>query len=172
VLSIIAFALLSILNARELAQGSGLARGVCAYIAIFWGIRVALQGVFDAKEHLAAWWLKAGYHALTVLCDVHARVRLGGLRRGGQLNRKRPFRPVRTGVAPRSRRRSTFGLPLESQACRSAGRRIPPKQSGCAVAVILWEEILDVFRAVRSEAFGADLAQFEAMPSMVTTSSR
>jgi hypothetical protein len=67
VLSIIAFALLSILNARELAQGSGLARGVCAYIAVFWGIRVALQGVFDAKEHFTAWWLKAGYHGLTVL---------------------------------------------------------------------------------------------------------
>ena len=67
VLSIVAFALLSILNARELALGSGLARGVCAYIAVFWGIRVALQGVFDAKEHLTAWWLKAGYHALTVL---------------------------------------------------------------------------------------------------------
>jgi uncharacterized membrane protein YhaH (DUF805 family) len=67
VLSIVAFALLSILNARELAHGSGLARGVCAYIAVFWGIRVALQGIFDAKEHLTTWWLKAGYHGLTVL---------------------------------------------------------------------------------------------------------
>lgn len=67
VLSIVAFALLSIVNARELAQGSGLARGVCAYIAVFWGIRVALQGVLDANEHLTTWWLKAGYHALTVL---------------------------------------------------------------------------------------------------------
>ena len=67
VLSIVAFGLLSILNARELAGGSGLARGVCAYIAVFWGIRLALQGVFDVKEHLAAWWLKAGYAALTVL---------------------------------------------------------------------------------------------------------
>lgn len=67
VLSIVAFALLSILNARELAHGSGLARGVCAYIAVFWGIRVALQGVFDTKEHLTTWWLKAGYHGLTVL---------------------------------------------------------------------------------------------------------
>jgi hypothetical protein len=67
VLSIIAFALLSILNPRELTHGSGLARGVCAYIAVFWGIRVALQGIFDAKEHLTTWWLKAGYHGLTVL---------------------------------------------------------------------------------------------------------
>jgi hypothetical protein len=67
VLSIVAFALLSILNARELARGSGLARGVCSYVAVFWGIRVALQGVFDVKEHLTAGWLKAGYYALTVL---------------------------------------------------------------------------------------------------------
>jgi hypothetical protein len=67
VISIVAFALLSIVNARELASGSGLARGVCCYIAVFWGIRVALQGVFDVKEHLTAWWLKAGYFILTVL---------------------------------------------------------------------------------------------------------
>jgi hypothetical protein len=67
VMSIIAFALLSIANARELAGGSGLARGVCGYVAIFWGVRVVLQGVFDVKEHLTAWWLMAGYHALTLL---------------------------------------------------------------------------------------------------------
>lgn len=67
VISIVAFALLSIVNARELASGSGLARGVCCYIAVFWGIRVVLQGVFDVKEHLTAWWLKAGYFILTVL---------------------------------------------------------------------------------------------------------
>lgn len=67
VMSIVAFALLSILNARELAGGSGLARGVCFYIAVFWGIRVALQAVFDVKDHLTAWWLKAGYFVLTVL---------------------------------------------------------------------------------------------------------
>ncbi len=67
VLSIVAFALLSILCARELASGSGLARGVCAYIAVFWGVRVVLQGVFDVKAHLTEWWLKAGYRGLTLL---------------------------------------------------------------------------------------------------------
>src|SRR5206468_6213894 len=45
-LPIIVFALVSILNARELAEGSGLARGVCGYIAVFWGVRLVLQGVF------------------------------------------------------------------------------------------------------------------------------
>jgi len=67
VLSIIAFALLSLVNSRELASGSGLARGVCIYIATFWGIRIVLQGVFDVKEHLTAWWLVLGYHSLTLL---------------------------------------------------------------------------------------------------------
>jgi hypothetical protein len=67
VLSIVAFALLSIANSQELASGSGLARGFCAYVAVFWGIRVGLQAVFDVKEHLTAWWLKAGYALLTVM---------------------------------------------------------------------------------------------------------
>jgi hypothetical protein len=44
-----------------------LARGVCGYIAVFWGIRLALQWVFDVKEHLSAWWLKLGYYVLTIL---------------------------------------------------------------------------------------------------------
>ena len=66
-LSIAAFALLSILHARELAGGSGIARGLSAYIAVFWGIRLGLQAVFDVKAHLTAWWLKAGYVALTVM---------------------------------------------------------------------------------------------------------
>ena len=67
VLSIVAFAALSVFNARELASGSGLARGFCAYVSAFWGIRLALQGVFDVKAHLTTWWLRAGYFALTVL---------------------------------------------------------------------------------------------------------
>jgi hypothetical protein len=67
VLSIVAFAALSIVNSRELASGSGLARGFCAYVAVFWGIRVGLQAVFDVKEHLAVWWLKVGYLVLTVM---------------------------------------------------------------------------------------------------------
>ena len=67
VLAIVAFALISLCNAREMAGGSGLARGVCAYIAVFWGVRVSLQAVLDVKPHLTAWWLRLGYHTLTVL---------------------------------------------------------------------------------------------------------
>jgi hypothetical protein len=67
VLSIIAFGTISILNAAELASGTGLARGFCLYVAVFWGIRLGLQPIFDVKAHLTAWWLKAGYFGLTVL---------------------------------------------------------------------------------------------------------
>jgi hypothetical protein len=67
VLSIVAFAAISIVNARELGSGSGLARGFCAYVAVFWGIRVGLQAVFDVKAHLTAWWLTLGYYVLTVM---------------------------------------------------------------------------------------------------------
>jgi hypothetical protein len=67
VLAIGAFGLISLLAAEEMAGGTILARGLCGYIAVFWGIRLCLQFVFDSKEHLTSWWLKMGYNILTVL---------------------------------------------------------------------------------------------------------
>jgi hypothetical protein len=67
VLSIVAFALISTFNARELASGGRLARWTCAYIAVFWGVRLVLQAIFDVKEHLTVWWLKLGYVLLSVV---------------------------------------------------------------------------------------------------------
>lgn len=67
VLAIVGQGLLSLLCADELAAGTALARGVCGYIAVFWGIRLVLQGVLDVQEHLTAWWLRAGYYLLTAL---------------------------------------------------------------------------------------------------------
>jgi len=69
-LSILSLGLICVLNAAELAGGSGLARSFSVYGAAFWGIRLLLQGVFDVKAHLTTWWLKAGYHLLTVLFAV------------------------------------------------------------------------------------------------------
>jgi hypothetical protein len=85
VLAIVAFALISLFHARELASGSGLARALCGYIAVFWGVRLVLQGVFDVKDHLTAWWLMMGYHVLTILFVAftliygYAALRPGGL---------------------------------------------------------------------------------------------
>ncbi len=67
VLAIVTFGFLSLLQAHELAQGSNLARGMCAYMGLFWGLRLLLQFVLDVRPHLTTWWLRLGYHTLTVL---------------------------------------------------------------------------------------------------------
>lgn len=66
VLSILALGLISVLNAPALAAGTALARSVCAYMAVFWGVRLALQAVLDVKPHLTGLGWRAGYHLLTV----------------------------------------------------------------------------------------------------------
>lgn len=66
VLVIVGFGLISVSLAPDLANGSPLARGMCLFIAIFWGARLAVQFfVFDAKPYLRTVFLKAGYHGLT-----------------------------------------------------------------------------------------------------------
>ncbi|MBA4191448.1 MAG: hypothetical protein C0467_26005 [Planctomycetaceae bacterium] len=67
VLGIVVLGVISLACADELAVGSRLARMVCGYGAVFWGVRLALQAVFDVKPYLTAWWLKVGYHTLTGL---------------------------------------------------------------------------------------------------------
>jgi hypothetical protein len=67
VLAIASFGLICLFNSSALASGSGLARGICGYIAIFWGVRFTLQWVLDAESHLSTWWLRLGYHVLTFL---------------------------------------------------------------------------------------------------------
>jgi hypothetical protein len=67
VLSIVAFAAISLWNARELAAGSALARAMCAYIAVFWGVRLGLQAVFDLRPYLTTPVKRAGAAMLTVV---------------------------------------------------------------------------------------------------------
>ncbi len=67
VLGIITLGLTSLLCSAELASGSPLARAVCIYATLFWGIRLSLQGILDAKPFLTRWWLNFGYHLLTAL---------------------------------------------------------------------------------------------------------
>ena len=83
VLSIVAFAVLSLFNARELAGGRGLARGMCAYAAVFWGIRLSLQAVFDIGSYLTRPWMKAGCAALTVLFASFTAIYTWAAVRGG-----------------------------------------------------------------------------------------
>ena len=67
VMGIVALGGMSLVCADDLVSGSRLGRAVCVYGALFWGIRLSLQAVFDVKSHLTVWWLVAGYHTLTVL---------------------------------------------------------------------------------------------------------
>jgi hypothetical protein len=70
VLVIIGFGLVSLVHAGELARGTGLARAVCGFIALFWSFRLVWQFfVYDVKETIRAntRWLWVGYHGLTVV---------------------------------------------------------------------------------------------------------
>ncbi len=67
VLAIIFNGVVCIAEPVELAGGSPLARIMCGYIAIFWGVRLCLQLVFDVKPFLTTRWLRTGYHLLTAL---------------------------------------------------------------------------------------------------------
>ncbi len=65
--TIVAMGLVSLCCAPDLVSGAPLARAVCAYIALFWIVRLGVQIYRDFRPHVAQPWLKLGYHALSVL---------------------------------------------------------------------------------------------------------
>jgi len=67
VAAIVVFGVTSIVFAGDLAADTSGARTICGLIALFWGARLALQLVFDVRSYLKAWWIKLGFHSLTVL---------------------------------------------------------------------------------------------------------
>jgi hypothetical protein len=67
VLVIVSFGVISLAHPGALASGEPLARSVCAIIAVFWSVRLAVQWfVFDARPFLTNTLLRLGYHALTL----------------------------------------------------------------------------------------------------------
>lgn len=73
VLTIASSGLISLCEASALANGSLLARTVCGFVAVFWGLRLVIQVfVFDGRPYLSSPLLKLGYHALTVAFAVLA----------------------------------------------------------------------------------------------------
>ena len=67
VMTIVGFGAISIGCAAEIVAGSPLARAFCGLVAFFWLVRLVVQFfIFDASEFLTTWWLRLGYHALTV----------------------------------------------------------------------------------------------------------
>ena len=68
VMVIIAFAVLTFRHADAMAAREPVARSLCLFIAIFWGVRLLVQfAIFDARPFLTNWFYKTGFHALTII---------------------------------------------------------------------------------------------------------
>jgi hypothetical protein len=66
--NIVFFGVLASLMPSTLASGTPLARAICAFIAVFWTVRLSLQyRVLYSKALVRGFVLKAGYHGLTVV---------------------------------------------------------------------------------------------------------
>ena len=66
--SLVSFGLMTFLFAGTLAAGGGLARALCAFLALFWTIRlVAATFIFDVRPYLKNHFWRLGYHATNVV---------------------------------------------------------------------------------------------------------
>jgi hypothetical protein len=67
-LCLISFGLITVTFAGTLAAGGGLARAVCAFLAVFWTVRlVAATFIFDMRPYLTNRFRQLGYHAMNVV---------------------------------------------------------------------------------------------------------
>lgn len=65
--SLISFGLITVTFAPALASGDGLARAICAFLAVFWTIRlVAAAFIFDVRPYLTNPLWRIGYHATNI----------------------------------------------------------------------------------------------------------
>ena len=62
------FGLITILFAGTLAAGGGLARAWCAFLAVFWTLRLIVASfVFDVRPYLKNNFWRLGYHATNIV---------------------------------------------------------------------------------------------------------
>jgi len=67
-LCLVSFGLITVGFADALASGSGLARAICAFLAVFWTVRlVAATFIFDVRPYLTNALWRLGYHATNVV---------------------------------------------------------------------------------------------------------
>ena len=65
---LVSFGLITFTFAGTLAAGGNLARVVCAFLAVFWSIRLAAATfVFDVRPYLTNMFWRLGYHATNVV---------------------------------------------------------------------------------------------------------
>ena len=67
-LCLVSFGLITVTLAGTLAAGGNLARAICAFLAVFWTIRlVAATFVFDVRPYLTSNLWRLGYHATNIV---------------------------------------------------------------------------------------------------------
>jgi len=67
-LCLVSFSIITIVFADTLAAGSGLARALCTFLAVFWTVRlIAATFVFDLEPYLTTWYRRVGYHATNIV---------------------------------------------------------------------------------------------------------
>ena len=67
-LCLISFGLITVTFADTLAAGSNLARALCAFLAVFWTIRlIAGTFVFDMRPYLTNFYRRLGYHTINIV---------------------------------------------------------------------------------------------------------
>ena len=67
-LCLVSFGTITIIFAPVLASGENLARAICAFLALFWTIRlVAATFVFDVRPYLKNNFWRLGYHATNIV---------------------------------------------------------------------------------------------------------
>ena len=67
-LCLVSFGLITVTLAGTLAEGGNLARALCAFLAVFWTIRlVAATFVFDVRPYLTNNLWRLGYHATNIV---------------------------------------------------------------------------------------------------------
>ncbi len=67
-LCLVSFGLITVTFAGTLAAGSDLARAVCAFMAVFWTVRlIAATFIFDVRPYLANNLWRLGYHATNIV---------------------------------------------------------------------------------------------------------
>lgn len=67
-LCLVSFGTISFVYANQLADGRGLARGICLFLAAFWTLRlVAATFVFDVRPYITSGLLRLGYHATSAV---------------------------------------------------------------------------------------------------------
>ena len=85
-LCLVSFGILTFSLAGTLAEGSALARALCAFLATFWTLRLFVASfVFDLRPYLTNGYRWLGYHATNIVFAYLPLVYLLAALKGGKL---------------------------------------------------------------------------------------